>query len=88
MNQRESKVTLTVLSFVAHYKGTRHKAFPWGYGYNFDAPSVTRAPFRQRSLENAIHLGLVGVDADETLRLTDKGREQLQSLSLKLQGAN
>ena len=70
---------LKCLQFVAaHPGGRRVKAFPFGYGYRFDAPELRRAPFRQSTLEDLIELGFISV-VDEVLAVSPKGAAVLGS---------
>ncbi len=53
---------VAVLEFVRdHPGGYRHPAFPWGYGYHFNASEFKRAPFRKQTLERLIGDGYITV---------------------------
>lgn len=59
------------LAFVATHPGTRHKAFPCGYRFRFDAPELRRAPFRVSTIYQLIEMGLVTEEGPVVL--TERG---------------
>jgi len=63
------------LLFISKHPGTRHKAFPAGHAYHFDAPELGRAPFRASTINQLIAEGFVTDKGPVTL--TAKGEHEL-----------
>jgi hypothetical protein len=66
---------LRALQFISMHPGTRRKAFPCGYRFDFEAPELLpsrRAPFRISTLYRLIDDGYVTKSGP--VRLTDRGK--------------
>jgi hypothetical protein len=69
---------LRALQFISTHPGTRRKAFPCGYRFDFEAPELLpsrRAPFRISTLYHLIDEGYVTKSGPVTL--TNRGQAML-----------
>jgi len=66
------------LAFVKEHPGYRVPAFPWGFGYRFDAPELKRAPFRLRTLKSLIAAGFVEERDDDQVVISPRGIQKLK----------
>lgn len=76
-NSRLREPQVKVLRFVAEHPGGRRvRAFPFGFGYRFEAPELKRAPFRAKTLGCLIDQGYVLVTGG-IIKLSAKGQAAL-----------
>jgi hypothetical protein len=66
------------LQFVKdHPGGTRHKSFPFGHHYRFEAPEYKRSPFQLRTLVALVDAGYVDT-TNGLVKLSQTGMKALE----------